>query len=200
MAMQFGSIQQKWNLLRSNRSIRELLLGEASILEAASDGDPKAFDELVRAYDVEIRRFVSAKIQNAAIDDVLQEIWIAAWSSLPRFDRKGRFRTWLYAIALNKCYDYYRSSKNTNRLVPLEDAAASEAVSTIEADFVLSDTVTRLVSDLTQQQREIVELYYFAQLTLPEIATALNRNLNTVKYQFYRAHSDLLEAAQKENI
>jgi RNA polymerase sigma factor (sigma-70 family) len=41
---------------------------------------------------------------------------------------------------------------------------------------------------LPEAQREVVELYYYAELTLPEIATSLNRNLNTVKYQFYRAH------------
>ena len=39
-----------------------------------------------------------------------------------------------------------------------------------------------------EAQREVLDLYYWAELTLPEIARALNRNLNTVKYQFYRGH------------
>jgi DNA-directed RNA polymerase specialized sigma24 family protein len=39
-----------------------------------------------------------------------------------------------------------------------------------------------------------LELYYYAELNLPEIAQVLNRNLNTVKYQFYRAHTQVAAA------
>lgn len=196
--MQFSSIQQKWNLLWSNQSIRGALLGESRFLTAASEGDPLAFEELVRTYDTEVRRFVLSKVNSEAVDDVMQEIWIAAWSALPRYDRRGRFRTWLYAVALNKCYDHYRSSKNEKRLVSLDHADSAESPMSIEADLLLTDSVRQMVDRLTQHQREVVELYYFAQLTLPEIASALNRNLNTVKYQFYRAHAELLESAQQE--
>jgi RNA polymerase sigma factor (sigma-70 family) len=42
---------------------------------------------------------------------------------------------------------------------------------------------------LPEAQREVLELYYYADLTLAEIASALNRNLNTVKYHFYKAHT-----------
>ncbi len=47
-------------------------------------------------------------------------------------------------------------------------------------------------------QREVLELYYYAELTLPEIAAALGRNLNTVKYQFYRAHALAAEGLAAE--
>lgn len=60
--------------------------------------------------------------------------------------------------------------------------------------------VERLLAELEETQREVIELYYYAQLTLAEIATVLERNLNTVKYQFYRAHSELLAAVGREGL
>ena len=50
---------------------------------------------------------------------------------------------------------------------------------------------------LPENQREVLEMYYFAELTLPEIAGLLDRNLNTVKYQFYRAHTQVAEQLQE---
>jgi hypothetical protein len=51
------------------------------------------------------------------------------------------------------------------------------------------EAVKVVLSRLPDAQREVLALYYFAELTLPEIATALNRNPNTIKYQFYRANA-----------
>lgn len=45
----------------------------------------------------------------------------------------------------------------------------------------------------------VVEMYYYAELTLPEIALALGRNLNTVKYQFYRAHARAARELQESS-
>jgi len=50
------------------------------------------------------------------------------------------------------------------------------------------EAVRTIVDTLPPAQREILDLYYWAELSLPEIARVLGRNLNTVKYQFYRGH------------
>jgi len=46
---------------------------------------------------------------------------------------------------------------------------------------------------------ETTTLYYYAELTLPEIAEALGRNVNTVKYQFYRAHAQAADGLRAYN-
>jgi len=160
-------------------------------VRAALEGDRSAFDELVGIHEPEIRRFVAKRIVQESVDDVLQDVWLAAWAGLPNFDQRSRFKTWIYGICLHKIRDHYRSLKRCVPAVELSDDVV-KAESGI-ADASLIATIPSMLAQLTESQREVLELYYFSQLNLPEIARALNRNLNTVKYQFYRAHSELAE-------
>lgn len=169
---------------------------EQSELAAAVGGDRAAFDSLAQRYDAELRLFVARRVDRDAVDDVLQDVWLAVWSALPRFDRRSRFRTWMYGICLNKCKDFYRQQLRVAGRVPLDDSTLGAADGQ-QGAVELQDQVQRLVAELSEPQREVVELYYYGELTMPEIATILQRNLNTVKYQFYRAHSEL-EAKMRE--
>jgi len=159
-------------------------------------GDRSAFDELVQLHEPEIRRFVMKRIVAESVDDVLQDVWVAAWAALPGFDQRSRFKTWLYGICLHKVRDHYRSQKRCVPSVELSDQIVKVDENGIDAALIAS--LPSMLAQLTESQREVLELYYFSQLNLPEIARALNRNLNTVKYQFYRAHSELADMLEVE--
>ena len=159
-----------------------------------------AFDDLVLTMEPELRRFVARKVRAEAVDDVLQEVWVAAWQGLAGFDRRARLRTWIYGICIHKCNDHHRRSRTESRLVPLDAGPLLDASPSPEHAAVQADTVGRLLDEVDETQREVLELYYYAQLTLTEIATALDRNLNTVKYQFYRAHAAMLAKADREGL
>lgn len=162
---------------------------------AAMSGDRTAFDELVTMYESEMRRYVAKRIISESVDDVIQDVWLAAWAALPSFDRRSRFKTWLYGICLHKIRDHYRSIKRHIPLVELNEAMAVQSESGVDAVTIAA--IPAMLARLTETQREVLELYYFSQLNLPEIAQALNRNLNTVKYQFYRAHAELAEMMEE---
>ncbi len=165
---------------------------EGQLVVAARQGDRRAFDALVGAHQSQLRGFLMRRVGPGAADDVLQETLVACWTALARFDGRSRFKTWLYGIALHKCADYARAQKRIvamNAADSVEDAGQS--VEDLYAAAELRETMHTLLAQLPPAQREVVEMYYFAELTLPEIATALGRNLNTVKYQFYRAHAQV---------
>lgn len=178
-------------------SRRSLFARDSRLVAAAIHGDRVAFDDLVTLHEPELRRFVAKRIVAEHIDDVLQEVWIAAWAGLPNFDRRSQFKTWVYGICFHKLRDHYRSMKSTIAAVELNDQIAQADV--VGVDVALVAAIPGMLAQLTETQREVLELYYFSQLNLPEIARALNRNLNTVKYQFYRAHSELA-GMMKEDI
>lgn len=71
---------------------------------------------------------------------------------------------------------------------PSGDRAVYKTPEELYAAAEARETVRIVVDTLPTAQREVLDLYYWAELTLPEIANVLNRNLNTVKYQFYRGH------------
>lgn len=159
-------------------------------MAAAIQGDRAAFDELVVIHAPEFRRYISKRIVAESVDDVLQDVWLAAWAALPNYDQRGRFKSWLYGICLHKIRDHYRSIK---RHVPEVELSEQVVEASNGVDAATLAALPGMIAELTESQREVLELYYFSQLNLPEIARALNRNLNTVKYQFYRAHSELAD-------
>jgi RNA polymerase sigma-70 factor, ECF subfamily len=172
------------------------IAGESRRVRSAIQGDRTAFDELVALHEPEIRRYISKRIVTESVDDVLQDVWLAAWAALPSFDQRSRFKTWLYGICLHKIRDHYRSIKRNVAEVELSDQLAVSNDTGVDAAILAS--LPSMLAELTESQREVLELYYFSQLNLPEISRALNRNLNTVKYQFYRAHSELADMLQEE--
>lgn len=160
--------------------------GEHSQLDAAIRGERPAFESIITAYKDALRGFVEKRVGPQLTDDVLQETWIAAWMSLPRFDRRSQFKTWLYSIALRKCRDSYKEQK-PEQLPNEEPVDKSDAFQRSD----LTQDVKRALDQLSQNHRELLELYYFEEFTLPEIAEMEGINLNTLKYQFYKAHEEI---------
>lgn len=160
---------------------------DGQLVSKAARGDRRAFDALVHAHEKALRGFVSLRVRPEGVDDVMQDVWTACWVAIPRFAGRSRFKAWLYGIATNKCVDYLRAGgrRQCASLDEIGDIADARRPYERVDD---RDAVLTALETLPEAQREVVQLYYYADLTLPEIAQTLKRNLNTVKYQFYRAH------------
>jgi RNA polymerase sigma-70 factor, ECF subfamily len=165
---------------------------EFRLVQAARRADRAAFDALVHAHQDRLRAFLARRVGSEAAEDVLQETFLAAWQAIPRLDLKVRFKTWLFSIAVHKAADHFRAS---GRRADVETPLDPERLPSVPAagdDYREAEqraAVRQLLERLSDDQRQILEMYYFAELNLPEIATVLGRNLNTLKYQFYRAHA-----------
>lgn len=160
---------------------------ERRLVRVAKAGGRQAFDELMSEHALSLRRFVARKVSPQELDDVIQDTWLAAWEGIGRFNGSGRFRTWLFGIANNKVKDYWRgraASPNAAPETAVEPSYTPSAFATVELREILHVAWKTLPAD----QQEVLDLYYFGGLTLAETARVLGRNLNTVKYQFYRAH------------
>lgn len=172
---------------------------EQRLIAAAQRGDRTAFDLLAQTYAPLLHGFVQRRVGVGAVEDVLQETLIAGWTALPGYSRRARFKAWLFAIALRKCADFYRARGRCvveTSLEMAEDVADTRPDPYAAAEW--KQTVRELLLRLPEEQREVIELYYYAELTLPEIAVTLERNLNTVKYQFYRAHARMEQELSRE--
>ena len=162
---------------------------EDDAVTAAQHGDRRAFDALVQTHEKLLRGFLTRRAGAEAVEDVLQETWMAAWMALPNFTRQSRFKAWLFSIALHKAQDHHRARGRAPAEALSEEAEAALTAPDVYAAIDLKHAVQAALARLPLAQREVLEMYYYADLTLPEIADALQRNQNTVKYQFYRAHA-----------
>lgn len=160
---------------------------ERRLLASAQSGDRSAFDSLVSLHRDALRRFVCRRVPPAAIDDVMQDTWISAWNHIAKFVERARFRTWLMSIALNKCHDWHRQNRPQS---PSNDSATPESAF---GHLDMAADLTVALAALCPGDREIIDLYYFERFSMPEISRLLGKNLNTLKYQFYRAHRILAQ-------
>jgi len=137
---------------------------DEGLVSAARRGDRRAFDSLVHVYQSPLRGFVAKRVAPAAVDDVLQETWLAAWAALPRFAGRSRFKAWLFSIALHKAVDAQRTS--------IPAVAGPETLEEQAADgdpFAAADIrhmVQAALSGLSEPQREVLDMYYYAELTM----------------------------------
>ncbi len=183
-------------------SLREILTpgGESSetrLIRAAQRGNREAFDTLARLHAGPLRGFLQRRVGVDAAEDVLQETWLAGWLGLSKFRRQTRFKAWLYGIAVHKCQDHLRAAARSRTEELLEDSPGLPPSEDVFAALDRTQAVQAALAGLPEAQQEVLELYFYAELTLPEIAETLGRNLNTLKYQFYRAHAQAALALQE---
>ncbi|MBC7806064.1 MAG: RNA polymerase sigma factor [Akkermansiaceae bacterium] len=171
---------------------------DGMLVRLARAGDRYAFDRLVPFLVAPLRGFLGRRVSRQAVDDVVQETLLAAWTALPRFEQRPHttFDMWFYRIARNKAADWAR--RNASRIAretsitPADEdrLVAPDSITGVEQEAEIS----ALLENLSTDQKTIIELYYANGLTLAEIARKLDRNLSTVKYHFYRAQETLVQA------
>jgi RNA polymerase sigma-70 factor (ECF subfamily) len=151
-------------------------------------GDTKPFECLVRKYEHRLRNYCRARLPASEVDDAVQDILIRAFKSLSGFRLGCSFSPWLFAIALNNIASRKHRFRNEMdkhaRLTAEKEEAFSvnEGIETLEADFLLDAVAT-----LPRGYRDVVELYYLAELDTEQTAKALGIGLEAVKTRLFRA-------------
>ncbi len=85
---------------------------ERQLVRRAQDGDSSAYEQLVRMHQQRLLAVVGGILRrNEDVEDVAQQALVKAYFSLKRFDLRSAFGTWLYKIAVNECWDYFRKKK-----------------------------------------------------------------------------------------
>lgn len=158
-----------------------------SLLLASGHGDEEAFAELYDATAPRVFGLVLRVLRDhAQAEEVAQEAFLEVWRTCSRFDPvRGSAMSWLMTIAHRRAVDRVRSAQaQTRRDTAYQEStrAAGYDVTAEEAHRNLDATVVReALAELTQAQREALELAYFGGLTHREVAERLDLPLGTAK-------------------
>jgi RNA polymerase sigma-70 factor (ECF subfamily) len=170
---------------------------ETILIQKARKGNHDAFAALVDehqhyVYNLALR---VVKDENEALD-LTQETFVRAWTALPNFRGQSKFRTWLYRIVTNLCYNRLPNLRCS--LNDLGDDVMEEIPETkfnAPADeFESNETRKHLrqaLADLDENYRLLITLRYQNELSYDEIASTLNLPLGTVKTGIFRAKEQL---------
>ncbi|ODU01832.1 MAG: RNA polymerase subunit sigma [Pseudonocardia sp. SCN 72-86] len=164
---------------------------------AAAGGDRAALDEFVRATQDDVRRFLCHLAGPAEADDLLQDTYLRAVRSLPRFTGEGPARAWLLAIARRAAADAVRTAVRRPRATGVDDwndvtargarvSAADEAV-----------LVSALVAALEPDRRDAFVLTQMLGLGYAEAAQVCDCPVGTIRSRVARAREDLVAALEQ---
>ena len=160
------------------------------LVAEAQRGDREAFGRIFDAYAVPIHRFIASRVYRPSdAEDLTQLVFVKALEALPRYEARGiPFGGWLFRLARNAIIDQSRTRREHLSLVAAStresDEASPEALASLRDDL---DQVAVALAELTDDQREVIELRFFAGLSVAETAEAMGRQDGTIRGLQFRA-------------
>lgn len=182
-------------------------MGNRPDIEAALDdvarGHTEAFGRIVHAYALPLRSFLASQVHHLDdVDDLAQEVFLAALGSLSTFRRGDDFGAWLRGIARNKVRLYFRSLSRRNQalrrfrdevMALIEDDL--ERTASDQAEMV--ERLLRCVAQLPERLRRVVRAGLDGDRPA-ELAQALSTTIGVIYNLHYRANQLLRECLQRE--
>ena len=165
---------------------------DAHLIQRFAQGDQQAFDSLYNRHVRTVYNRVRYVVPETDVEDVTQEVFIAALRSLPSFRGEAKFSTWLRTLTNHKVAEYYRKrsrKKETMQvdLVHAEQHGDHNKASTFEDRIALRNALNRL----PEGYREVILLRFAEGMKFTEIADFLDQNPEATKSLFRRAISAL---------
>ena len=144
------------------------------------------FDNIYEEYfDRVYYKVLSVVKNNDDAEDICQETFISVYKNLSKFREESNIYTWIYRIAINKTYDFFKKRKFEFEIN--DDVLSLPEDVNFDTKVILQEKL-KLISD---KEREIVILKDIYGYKLKEIAEMKNMNLSTVKSVYYKALKDM---------
>lgn len=175
------------------------------------DGEHGAFDVIVDRYKDRIFAYILRIVKDQDLaDDLFQETFIKVITTVAqgRYTSFGRFSQWIYRIAHNCIIDHYRHVKNENlqstdagEVSLLNRKQFSEAtIEDIIIDNQIKADVHRLIRALPDNQRQVLVMRYYRDMSFKEIAEATKVSINTALGRMRYALLNIRRMAEENHI
>jgi RNA polymerase sigma-70 factor (ECF subfamily) len=184
---------------------------DEEIIQSVLKGNVDDFEGLVRRYQAHVLNTVKRHVPERDMEETAQEAIVRAYRSLSSYRGKGRgFKAWLSAVTIRTCYDYWRKAYRSKE-VPLstltddhklwiEKVMAEESAQGMR-EKAASDEARMLLewglNHLSAEDRMVLELVHFEELTGREAAKLLGWTTANVKVRAFRARRKLEKILQE---
>jgi RNA polymerase sigma-70 factor (ECF subfamily) len=181
-------------------------VADAELVARSLDGDPAAFGGLFERHASDVLRYLIRRAGPDAAEEMLAETFRIAFETRAGFDaRRGLARSWLYGIAANVLAKHLRAAGRRVRATERLAGAAScgaDPYESVEAALDarrLEPLVEAALRELADDDRAIVLLYAWEELSYAEIANVLDVSVGTVKSRLNRARQRLRTLLEERN-
>lgn len=162
---------------------------DPEVIRAAGAGDTVAFEELVRAYQSHVWRFLRHLLGDPALaEDITQETFVRVYRKLETFRFRSKFSTWVFSVARNAGIDALRSRQRREQLLTVVAQRTRGSVAGIE----LGLEIEAALQSLSPKLREAFVMIEALGLTYREAGGALGVPEGTVKSRVFHAREQLV--------
>lgn len=188
---------------------------EARLVKACQEGDSAAFNLLVWRWEKPLYNFVYKYVGDATLaEDLVQDTFLKVLKSIRRYTYQGSLSTWLYRIAINLCKDHLKRKRlpmvsmhdyyttGSGERVYVQDRIRDETARTDESlrTEEREELVRRLLAGLPEEERIVILLKEYQELTFREIAEVLDVPDGTVKSRLYNGLRSMRESLERTGI
>lgn len=181
-----------------NENLSDKAKRDYMLVKKATDGDQKAYAELLDRYRDAIYYMLLKMVNNASdAEDLTIEAFGKAFKNLNQYAPNYAFSTWLFKIATNNCIDFIRKKKANHISLDHNDEEHEKATHEVQApvpdpeETLINQQkailMRSVVTKLKPRYRKLIELRYFNEYSYEEIAEELELPIGTVKAQLFRA-------------
>ncbi len=182
------------------------LLTDEALVVRARDGDPSAFELLMRRHNQRVYRVVRSVLRDSAeVEDVMQQAYLLAFMHLDQFQGTARWSTWLCRIAINEAL---ARVKQRGRFVSFDEASEESMTDLEEPQHIDPERlaggrefqllVEQAIDRLPEVARSVLVLREIEGMTTAETAAVLDVDETVVKTRLHRARSSLRELIEQQ--
>lgn len=181
------------------------------LVSAFADGNNQAFDILLERHKNRIFNYIYNMVKDEDLaNDIFQETFVKAITTIKqgRYNADGKFGSWISRIAHNAVIDHFRQEK-TQGTVSTDDAEydilnrrelAEDTIEDIIIDRTIRDDIRALIQSLPDEQRQVLVMRYYQNLSFKEIAEKTGVSINTALGRMRYAIMNLRRTAEKNKI
>src|SRR5262249_12152372 len=192
--MQYGQVVSAPSTARQRAAAHDT--SDESLVALVAQGDKQALQVLFCRHNVRVYRFVLRFLNDeAAAEDMVSEVFFDVWRQADRFEHRSQVSTWLLAIARNKALSGLRrrSAEALDDEVAefIQDPSDSPEVSMQKKQQ--STVLQECLTQLSPAHREIVDLVYYHEKSVEEVAEIVGVPASTVKTRMFYARKRIGE-------
>ena len=161
------------------------------------EGDSNSFGIILERYQNMVFALALKMLKHREeSEEVSQDTFIKVYKSLSKFNGESKFSTWIYRIAYNTCLDRIKKNSKFNNDVEINDVTANEIFQTENVFDSLENKersiiIKECMDKLPEEERVIMHLFYFEELSLKEIVEIVSMTEGNVKVKLFRARKKL---------
>jgi RNA polymerase sigma-70 factor (family 1) len=172
---------------------QETLCNERQLVLDLSQGDEVAFEKLYYCYNQRLFYKLLKLLRSPGLaQELLQEVFLAVWDNRKKLDPAKSFRSWLFCIAANKCYDLFRKAARDKKLYQQLAQSPPVQCNDIESDLINRENASMLshaIEMLPPRRREIFRLCKVDGKSYEEVSMQLGISLSTISDHIVKANN-----------